>query len=106
METAQADPAGPPDAGAGGRPGFAGAPAGSEGTVAEIDASSLTITAADGTGYTFAVDGTTRWIEQEAIDASAVQVGDAVLVEAPLGPGADDAETTVATQVVLTTTGA
>lgn len=105
VETAQADPAGPPDAGAGSRPGFAGAPAGSEGTVAEINASSLTVTAADGTDYTFAVDGTTRWVGQEAIETSAVQVGDAVVVEAPLGPGADDVNTTVATLVVLTTTG-
>ena len=104
VEMAQADPAGPPDAGAGGRPGIAGAPAASEGTVAEINTTSLTITAADGTGYTFAVDGTTRWVEQEAIDASAIQVGDAVVVEAPLGPGAADVDATVATQVALTAT--
>ena len=105
-QSTQAAPVGPPDGGAGGRPGLVGVPGGSEGMVAQIDASSLTITAADGSGYTFAVDGTTTWVEQEAIDASAVLVGDAVVVEASLGPGADDTDTTVATQVVLTTTGA
>ena len=104
-QTTQAASDGLPEGRAGGRPGSAGLPGAAEGTVAGITDSSLSITAADGTELTFVVDGTTTWVEQEAIDASVVRVGDAVAVEAPLGPDADDTEATIATQVVLSTAG-
>lgn len=104
VEAAQAEPAGPPDAGAGGRPGFGGAPAGSKGTVAEITDAALTITAADGTEQTFVIDGSTSWVQQAAIDASVVQLGDTVSVEIPFGRGAAESDSSVATQVVVSST--
>ena len=109
---AEADaPLAPPDEmmvpGAG-RPGGTG---GVQGTVAEITAESLTVTAADGSSQTFVIDGATNWVQQETIAAADVQSGDAVSVQVPFagprdetGDGAGDGSTsTVATQVTVTT---
>ena len=66
----------------------------------------LTVTADDGSTLAFAVDGTTSWVRQEAIDAADVQPGDVVSVQTPFaGPGADatdDSTSAVATQVTVT----
>lgn len=105
---AEADaPLAPPDEpmvpGAG-RPGGTG---GAQGTVAEITAESLTVTAADGSSQTFVIEGTTSWVQQETIAAADVRSGDAVSVQVPFaGPGGetgDSSTSTVATQVTVTT---
>ena len=82
-------------------------PGGVQGGVAEITTEYLTVTADDGSTLTFAVDGTTSWVRQEAIDAADVQPGDAVSVQIRFAgqtgaDATDDSTSVVATQVTAT----
>jgi hypothetical protein len=76
--------AAPTNTGGAGRGGFR---AGLTGTVSAIDATSISVTAADGTVTQVATDASTVWVQQTVITRDRVTVGSSVRFTVAGGPG-------------------